>query len=525
MKYQNFFAWDCNNVANYKSWAQGFGTALTALGWTKTSDTAQVNWANVVIPPIGNTSTSVWGGSSAFSSTGNYTGVAINAAAATLAVVTSSGLTYQCILTNFEACTAAQSVPNTAQSLTLTAAAATSGTVITYTGTITGGGSNAFVGYQFVITGFVNATNNVTAICIASSTTTLALAVPVSGVAETHAGTATSSSSITSIYNGNLSTPWNNTNIANNSMVGLSFTTQGFTNSSNNTTFTITSNGCNTNVGGSAMWFAGSFSGVTETHAATLINSNVPLGNFFWAPYNFEIWQSNDATSSTSTIYLRVLYTCVSATATSPYMRVTVGVGGTTGDGYLKGNYITELPFGPAAGNGTGAATYECDFCVDVSGGSLSFIMWRNEQASGLWTMQIERARDTAGNALDAYVFAGILGNSSSQAYSNILFKQGAGPVFPSTTWTAGWPAPSCNNGALTSLAINGLAPAVPVMPMVGFVGNPLLGGIFMKNGDCAEGGLQNIVLYGSSHTYLMTKATSAAGALTTNYVFGMRWE
>lgn len=58
-----------------------------------------------------------------------------------------------------------------------------------YTGTITGGGSNAFKGFDFTVAGFVTAANNGTFAAIASTTTTLTLA-NVAGVAETHAGTA-----------------------------------------------------------------------------------------------------------------------------------------------------------------------------------------------------------------------------------------------------------------------------------------------------------------------------------------------
>lgn len=59
-----------------------------------------------------------------------------------------------------------------------------------YTGTITGGGSNAFAGYTFVIAGFTGANNNGTYICTASSTTTITLENP-AATAETHAATAT----------------------------------------------------------------------------------------------------------------------------------------------------------------------------------------------------------------------------------------------------------------------------------------------------------------------------------------------
>ena len=74
---------------------------------------------------------------------------------------------------------------------TLSAVANSSGGTAVYTGTITGGGSNAFAGYTFVVAGFTTAANNGDFICVASSATTLTLE-NASAVAETHAATATS---------------------------------------------------------------------------------------------------------------------------------------------------------------------------------------------------------------------------------------------------------------------------------------------------------------------------------------------
>lgn len=73
-------------------------------------------------------------------------------------------------------------------SLVLTQAAI-SGTTVTYTGTITGGGSNAYVGASATIAGFVNGGNNGTFTVTASTATTLVV-TNAGGVNETHAGTA-----------------------------------------------------------------------------------------------------------------------------------------------------------------------------------------------------------------------------------------------------------------------------------------------------------------------------------------------
>lgn len=74
--------------------------------------------------------------------------------------------------------------------LTLTSVAASSAGVAVYQGTITGGGTNNYVGNSFVITGFVNPSNNGTFKVTANTTTSLTLA-NTAAIAETHAGTAT----------------------------------------------------------------------------------------------------------------------------------------------------------------------------------------------------------------------------------------------------------------------------------------------------------------------------------------------
>lgn len=65
-----------------------------------------------------------------------------------------------------------------------------SGSVVTYTGTITGGGGNAYNGVSMVIAGFANGGNNGTFTVTGSTTTTLTVALTTQ-VNEVHAGTAT----------------------------------------------------------------------------------------------------------------------------------------------------------------------------------------------------------------------------------------------------------------------------------------------------------------------------------------------
>lgn len=83
---------------------------------------------------------------------------------------------------------AGQTVSGTGPVLTLTKVAVV-GTAATYTGTITGGANNAFVGVTFVVSGFAIAGNNVTFVVTSSTATTL-VGVTSTQANETHAGVA-----------------------------------------------------------------------------------------------------------------------------------------------------------------------------------------------------------------------------------------------------------------------------------------------------------------------------------------------
>jgi hypothetical protein len=78
------------------------------------------------------------------------------------------------------------------KNLVLSSVANSTGTSAIYTGTITGGGSNAFAGLFFRVVGFTNPDDNGTFICTASTTTTLTLSNPLA-VAETNTAAAVQS--------------------------------------------------------------------------------------------------------------------------------------------------------------------------------------------------------------------------------------------------------------------------------------------------------------------------------------------
>ncbi len=83
-----------------------------------------------------------------------------------------TALTYQNLVNPFGPYSVSAAGVASGASLALTAVTITGATTV-YTGTITGGGTNNFVGMTFVITGFSNGTNNTTILVTANDTTTL----------------------------------------------------------------------------------------------------------------------------------------------------------------------------------------------------------------------------------------------------------------------------------------------------------------------------------------------------------------
>jgi len=127
-------------------------------------------------------------------------------------------------------------VAPTTVALTLTKATAGFGNTV-YTGTITGGGGNAYAGDTVVVTGFTSAADNGTFACTASTATTITLSNN-AGVTQTHAGTATVTTS--TVYTGTI------TGGAGNAFNGDAVTIAGFVNAGNNGTFTISASSATT---------------------------------------------------------------------------------------------------------------------------------------------------------------------------------------------------------------------------------------------------------------------------------------
>jgi hypothetical protein len=204
-----------------------------------------------------------------------------------------------------------------------------------YTGTITGGGSNALAGTTFIVAGFTDAANNGEFIATASTTTTLTLA-NANSVVETHAATATYEEG-TAVYTGTI------TGGGSNALAGKTFVVAGFTGANNNGTFIATASGTTTLTLENA-------AATSETHAATA-TAQETTNSLTFVEYGFKTITPSQATGPNGTPTQHSIAT-VSATG----LVTAVAQGGTVvevsyptfnnsvGDVVSSGNIMNGLP-------------------------------------------------------------------------------------------------------------------------------------------------------------------------------------
>lgn len=233
-----------------------------------------------------------------------------------------------------------------------------------YTGTITGGGSNALAGYSFTVAGFVNSVNNGTFICTASTTTTLTLEQsngdPINTVAETHAATAQalegtavytgtftgvgtaltlSAAAVNGVYTGTI------TGGANNALVGNVYIVTGFTNAANNGTFVATAST-------TTVLTLKNAASVAETHAGTatqsLVGISVTIAGFTAANNNGSFLVTASSSTTITVQNPKAAAVTAAGTATSQetvndFTYVVYGVKTLTGNTYQPSGTSTPI--------------------------------------------------------------------------------------------------------------------------------------------------------------------------------------
>lgn len=239
--------------------------------------------------------------------------------------------------------------------------------------------------------------------------------------------------------------------------------------------------------------------------------------------YVYEIWKAGDALAATMPIFLKIEY---GFSTTIPRIRITVGTG-SSGAGVINGVVQSSTPqqITNDIAN-SGSTTYPCYF----SGNSAEFrmSMWSNPSGApqtGV-VFGIERSKDGTGANTNEYITVlGVNQSSAGQCYQQTIKATGSG------NRENGVIAPALSNGSGTGSAFGTVA-ALPVFPILGKVGNPMLGFMTATLNDV---GINSTVtvnsVYGSAHTYVVAgggNISSGIGQKTvnsTNMALLMRYE
>lgn len=220
--------------------------------------------------------------------------------------------------------------------------------------------------------------------------------------------------------------------------------------------------------------------------------------------YVYEIWKANDASAATLPIYLKIEY---GFSSTIPRIRITTGTS-SNGSGTITGAVGTSTPWQISQEDTNhGASTFPCFFSGDA--GQFRAYMWQNVAGLTGVCFGIERSRDSSGNVTTDYF-------STLHACSdNVTARQQAtlstSLVSNLETGIIGLGGTSGSNTG----AFNGTVAALPVIPILGKAGNPMLGFQTCWANDVSDGATVTVAsLYGGTHTFVAFSKTNLSSCI-----------
>lgn len=280
---------------------------------------------------------------------------------------------------------------------------------------------------------------------------------------------------------------------------GMSVVITGCTTVGFNGTFTIGS----INVGGGTFTTTTGISHATEAETGTGIvttNSvNTTRTSTTIPPLTtntiYEIWGMSDALQSTLPVYCRLDYGGVSG----PFFTITSGVA-TDGAGNIT--VVTTGALSLQVNGQTNSSTTSVNNYMSGSTNRMNLLLFpNNTSVSKGGFFNIERSHDTSGNDTSTYVtvetFAGA--NTPSNSVTRQISFNNTSQTTAETKLTANILTGTGTASFATSVGLS------PIFPMVGAVGNPLLGMLTGKSVDWADQTQFSLNMYGTAHNYIVS--------------------
>jgi hypothetical protein len=218
--------------------------------------------------------------------------------------------------------------------------------------------------------------------------------------------------------------------------------------------------------------------------------------------YVYEIWKAADSQASTTPIYIKVEY---GFSATAIRIRLTTG-SGSNGSGTITGSIMGPYVITEAAGSilNQGATTFSCYLSGDS--GEFRAMMWQTSTIAEC-VFGIERSKDSSGAKTTDYVTFVAVNAASLTGWVQQSMATGSSNVTPAEvnlmTFT------STSSGPQTEFySVPGTTAANPIIPLVGYPGNQMLGFCSAAAADVAEsnGTTITVNMYGANHAFLATK-------------------
>jgi hypothetical protein len=211
--------------------------------------------------------------------------------------------------------------------------------------------------------------------------------------------------------------------------------------------------------------------------------------------YLYEVWKMGDGNSFP--VYLRINYgtgaTALEVGLQFVLQAATDGAGGVPG---ATGNTGTITGFSANTSSATPTASY-------MSGASnrLQLAMWPNSAVVTRCLLNIERSHDSSGNdtTSNQYATLSCIGSTSGGA---ITISQISITSANQTVTETKLPTISSHTTATGSFALSTLVS--PVFPVVGAVGNPLIGLMTGKSADWVDLTQFSYTIYGAPHNFLV---------------------
>lgn len=226
--------------------------------------------------------------------------------------------------------------------------------------------------------------------------------------------------------------------------------------------------------------------------------SAVPSNTFV-----YEIWKSNDSLSSSLPIYVRINY---GWNSTSPQIQVVVGTS-SNGSGTITGQCTNSGGLTTITGinNNQGSTTYPCYFSGNA--GNFRMWMWGTTNASPATgcLFVIERSKSTAGaDTADYFTVVWLNQNNYGSCRQQSINSTTVGTI------DGGFITPLPTNVSGDTFFGFGTVAAMPVFPMVGKCGNPMIGLMTAAGNDAGPNAIITVSsMYGSTHTYLVCASIS----------------